>query len=372
MNSTVMPYFPPVRKLSVPGTFSRFLTTALLCYGGPLLAQSPPVERPDTARGTRLSDVTVTATRTPMPALRVPHPVSVLDSLRLRTSVASSAVELLREGPGLDLTGTGPNQGRPVIRGQRGQRILLLEDGIRINNSRRQQDFGELPALVGMAATERVEVVRGPLSVLYGSDAIGGVVNLITEQPTYGGSGTRVRGSLRYRYSTIDGQQQPTGRFFGEMGGFGFGITGGFRDAQAYSAPSGQFGNVSLASKTAVMDTGVRDGNGTLEAGYGFSGRHTVFARYSRYHADDAGFGWVDNAALGTPDAPVIKIRYPDQDYQKFSLTYRGNTLGLPFADRAEVTTYASGNTRDLTLAVFVPFGPGTPPGAGVNVDSRN
>src|SRR5436190_1584212 len=80
---------------------------------------------------------------------------------------------------GLDATGVGANQRRPEIRLQRGQRILLLEDGLRLNNARRQQDFGELPALAG-GDVQQVEVVRGPSSVLYGTDALGGVVNIIT------------------------------------------------------------------------------------------------------------------------------------------------------------------------------------------------
>ncbi|HEV8599090.1 MAG TPA: TonB-dependent receptor [Gemmatimonadales bacterium] len=314
----------------------------------------------------------MTATRIPTPVFRVASPLLVLDSSRIRATLANGVSELLREYPGMDMTGTGANQGRPVIRGQRGQRILLLEDGIRLNNSRRQQDFGEIPALVGLESLSRVEVVRGPLSVLYGTDAIGGVVNLITARPVYGGSGTRVRGSVGYRYSTGDNQQRPAGSVLGQVGRFGFGGTASYRDASAYSAPSGRFGDITLQSDTKVRDTGVRDASYGLEAGYGFIERHSVAAKYSRYEAEDAGFGFVDNSALGTPDAASVQIRYPKQTYDKLSLSYRGNSLGLPVADRFEVTGYTSGNLRTLTLGVFVPFGPGTPPGAGVQVDSRN
>lgn len=347
------------------------LFTGLILIPAVGSAQTPTSPR-DTAKATTLKEVTVTATRAPIPVFRVPNPIIVLDSNRIRASLANGVAEMLRDQPGLDLTGTGANQGRPVIRGQRGQRILLLEDGIRINNSRRQQDFGELPALVGLTALSRVEVVRGPLSVLYGTDAIGGVVNLITTRPVYGGSATRVRGTLGYRYSTTDQQQRPAGSVFGQVGRFGFGVTGSYRKASPYSAPSGTFGNLTLANDTRVQETGVKDATMTVEAGYGLSSRHAVSARYSRYQADDAGFGYVDNADLGTPDAPKVIIRYPEQRYNKVSLTYRGNALGLPVADRVEVTAYRSGNTRTLTNNVFVPFGPGTPPGAGVQVDSRN
>lgn len=326
----------------------------------------------DTSKATPLTTLTVTATRSPTPLFRVANPVIVVDSNRLRHALGNGVSELLREYPGLDITGTGANQGRPVIRGQRGQRILLLEDGVRLNNSRRQQDFGELPALVGAEAINRVEVVRGPLSVLYGTDAIGGVVNLITARPVYGGSGTRADGFLMYRYSTSDEQQRPAGRVLGQVGRFGYGISASYRDAHSYSAPSGRFGNITLSNDTKVMDTGVRDASYALEAGYGFSDRHSLAARFSRYDAKDAGFGFVDNTALGTPDAASVQIRYPNQTYDKLSLTYRGNSLHLPLADRAEATLYSSWNERTLTLGVFAPFGPGTPPGAGVQVDSRN
>jgi hemoglobin/transferrin/lactoferrin receptor protein len=333
-------------------------------------AQSPGST--DTAEATVLNRVTVTATRSPKTVFRTASPVVVVDSARIRATLPNGVAELLRESPGVDITGTGANQGRPVIRGQRGQRILLLEDGIRLNNSRRQQDFGEIPALVGLDAIDRVEVVRGPASVLYGTDAIGGVINLITVQPTYGGTGNRINGRASYLYSTSDRQQRPSSMVVGQVGRFGFAAAGSYRNASPYDAPAGHFGDVRLSDQTRVMDTGVRDESVVLQSGYGFSEYQSVSVKVSRYAAHDAGFGFVENAALGATNAPTIQIRYPDQTYQKLTLQYRGNALGLPFADRAEITGYTSDNDRALTLGVFVPFGPGTPPGAGVRVDSRN
>ena len=346
--------------------------TAALLIPASLLGQADSAIRRDTTRATPLTEITVTATRTAKPVFRTASPVLVLDSARIRATLANGIAEILREQPGMDITGTGANQGRPVIRGQRGQRILLLEDGIRLNNTRRQQDFGEIPALVGLDGLSRVEVVRGPASVLYGTDAIGGVINILAARPIYGGAGTRIHGSAAYRYSTGDDQQRPSGTLLGNVGRFGFGATVSYRDAGAYSAPAGTFGHITLPTDTKVMDTGVRDANVALQAGYGFSARHSLSAKYSHYSAEDAGFGFVDITALGTPDAASVQIRYPDQTYDKFSLQYRGNSLSLPVADRIEVTGYTSGNTRTLTLGVFAPFGPGTPPGAGVRVDSRN
>ena len=121
--------------------------------------------------------------------------MSVIDSAAIAEQPPNTATDLLRELPGVDVIGTGTNQVRPSIRGQRGQRILLLQDGMRLNNARRQQDFGEIPALVDVSTIQRVEVVRGPASVLYGTDAIGGVMNIITRAPSFEGCAEESEGS---------------------------------------------------------------------------------------------------------------------------------------------------------------------------------
>ena len=118
---------------------SQVLISSLLLLPSLGLAQTQAVTPSDTGKATVLKEITVTATRAAHPLFRVPNPVVVLDSARIRRSLAVGFAELMREEPGLDMTGTGTNQGRPEIRGQRGQRILLLEDGIRLNNTRRQQ-----------------------------------------------------------------------------------------------------------------------------------------------------------------------------------------------------------------------------------------
>jgi hemoglobin/transferrin/lactoferrin receptor protein len=348
------------------------LVAVVLAVSTPLVARAQSPQPTDTVKTTMLDVVTVTATRTPKTVFRTASPVLVVDSTRIRATLPNGPAELFRDSPGMDVAGTGTNQGRPIIRGQRGQRILLLEDGIRLNNSRRQQDFGEIPSLIGLDALDRVEVVRGPASVLYGTDAIGGVINLITARPTYGGVGKRISGLAGYRYSTSDQQRRPSGSAFGQIGRLGFAATGAWREADDYDAPAGHFGNVSLNNDLRVFDTGVRDGWLALQGGYGLSAHHTISAKLSEYTARDAGFGFVENSALGLVDAPRIEIRYPDQSYRKLSAQYLGNALALPVADKIDVIAYSSRNERSLQLGVFVPFGPGTPAGAGVQVDSRN
>ena len=164
-------------------------------------------------------EITVTATRIETKVFDTPSPVSVLTARKIEADSPNNISELLPEMPGMDIVGVGANQSRPVIRGLRGQRILLLTDGIRMSNSRRSQDFGEIPALVDVSGTDRVEIVRGPSSVLYGSDAIGGVINMISRAPNYSGPANRISGEAGYRFSSADSQHKGFAGLAGTVGG---------------------------------------------------------------------------------------------------------------------------------------------------------
>ena len=164
-------------------------------------------EKSDKASEMIYYEISVTATRTEKDTFEIPTPVSVVNDMRILEAAPNNITDLLYEMPGVDVNGVGANQSRPVIRGLRGQRILLLEDGMRMNSSRRQQDFGEIPAMVDVAGVNRVEVVRGPASVLYGSDAIGGVINIVTRTTTEG----KLNGGFSYgEHSTLMGMMSLT------------------------------------------------------------------------------------------------------------------------------------------------------------------
>lgn len=348
-----------------------------LASAAPAQTARDSVARADSARQhpstrvTPLRQVTITATRTARDVFDVPAAVSVIDSATLRNKLPNTAVDAFRDLPGLDVTGVGTNQARPTVRGLGGQRILLLEDGLRLNNSRRQQDFGELPAIAGMTGIDRVEVVRGPASVLYGTDAIGGVVNVITAGlPSSGSDG--LHGWAGFRYSTADKQQTPSAGLQGRAGRFAFRASGAYRDTRSYDAPAGTFGDIALDRDVKVNDTGVRDYSYNALAGWDLGPSQSLFARAERYTARNAGFGYVANADLGATDAPSIQITYPDQDVGRYSLGWRALALGSAVADRVEVTTYLQNNTRHLDLDVFIPFGRGLPPTAGVTSQQRN
>lgn len=359
------------------GTAFRLSAWAMLAVAAPVVLSAQTTSKTTPAadsvakKSAQLHPVTVTATRQQTDVHDVPTPVSVLDTTAVRERTPANASDLLRELPGVDVIGVGPNQNRPSIRGQRGQRILLLEDGVRLNNSRRQQDFGELPALVDVSAIERVEVVRGPASVLYGTDAIGGVINLITQSPFVRGGPATMGGHASYQYGSSGELGKGEASLLGSAGDFAWRIGGSARRVGNYFAPKGTFGALTLANDTEVLDGGVKDNslNGSLSWRSATGG--SAFVKVERYIADNAGFGYIPNQLLGG-DATKIQILYPHQDFQKLSAGYTRNSMKLPFADKVELTAYTQRNRRDLAQDIFIPFGPGTPPGAGIAIQTGN
>jgi len=168
--------FPPVRELNSNARLgaSRLALAAVLAAAasGAIADTLPP---PPT------QEVIVTATRVPTPLDEVLAPVVVIDRATIERSNAGDTAELLRFHAGLEVARTG-GPGQPAslfIRGAESNHTLVLIDGVRINPG----TIG-LPALQNIAPDmiERIEVVKGPRSTLWGSDAIGGVVNVVTRR----------------------------------------------------------------------------------------------------------------------------------------------------------------------------------------------
>ncbi len=347
------PFSDPPRRGS---RLQAFLTATLACMA--LAPISAIAQVPDTTRTGadtlvfELDPLLVTATRGPRLLSDVPQPASVVQREAIDRQLPNSVTDLFRALPGLDVVGVGVSQGRPQIRGQRGTRILLLEDGMRLNSFRRQQDFGELPALVDVNGVDRVEVVRGPASVLYGSDAIGGVVNIISQTPEQEG----LHGSASFKYGGVESQKAGTARLSGRFGDWTVRAGGTYRTADAYLAPKGDFGGITLEDDTEVMNTGVDDNSLDIRIGWEPGDTHGFFGRFARYEADEAGFGGVD-PSIYDPEAPEIVITYPMQEWSKFTFGYTGEDLGLPVADRVEVLAYGQDNERELDFSFVLPLG---------------
>lgn len=151
---------------------------AAVASGAPLAAQETTVPAP-----ANVPEIVVTATRGPAAISRVGSAISVITADEIREASPKSIADVLRRVPGLSVAEAGgPGAQTTVrIRGSEARQTLVLIDGVRVNDpSTGGTEFDFVNVIP--ADIERIEVLRGPQSALYGSDAIGGVVNIITRK----------------------------------------------------------------------------------------------------------------------------------------------------------------------------------------------
>jgi vitamin B12 transporter len=173
------------KGLSAPcfGIPSRHVTLTLLMTAAILPAAADAQDlrgTPDGSAMVLLDPVSVTANRVPTPSRAVGSALSVISGQELEDRQIRLVTDALREVPGLAVNRTGPVGGLTQlrVRGSEGNQVLVMIDGIEVNDPSggNEFDFAHLLAF----DVERIEVLRGPQSALYGSDAIGGVVNIVT------------------------------------------------------------------------------------------------------------------------------------------------------------------------------------------------
>ncbi len=146
----------------------------------PALAQSAPVS-------VTLPEIVSSATRTPLPVEQIPAGVSVVDRQDIETRGYASLTDALSALPGMHVVQQGGPGGVSSVfmRGANSNHVLVLRDGFPINDPSASNGLFNFGTET-LADIERIEVIRGPMSSLYGSGAIGGVVNLISRR----GNGT--------------------------------------------------------------------------------------------------------------------------------------------------------------------------------------
>ena len=124
--------------------------------------------------------VVVTATRSGRGSAEVIQPVDVLDRNDLAETMQPSLGETLAQEPGIRSSSFGAGASRPIVRGQSGARVRVLESGFDSGDA--STTSPDHAVAVDPMSAERIEVLRGPSTLLYGGEAVGGVVNVIDQR----------------------------------------------------------------------------------------------------------------------------------------------------------------------------------------------
>lgn len=130
--------------------------------------------------------------------------ISVVTKAEILEKNITLLPDLLRDEAGVYIQQTTPGQGIPIIRGLKGSENVHLIDGMRLNTAFFRNSPNQYLALVDPFMTEQIEIIRGPASVLYGGDALGGVINVLTHSPEFSGQQWQSQGDLFFSYDTAD------------------------------------------------------------------------------------------------------------------------------------------------------------------------
>ncbi|HEX2532682.1 MAG TPA: TonB-dependent receptor, partial [Chitinophagaceae bacterium] len=212
--------------------------------------------------------VTVTGVSNATSIRRSPVPVTVMRRTDLLRIPSTNIVDALSRQPGVDQLSSGPAVSKPVIRGLSGNRVVVISDGVRQEG----QQWGEEHGLeLDEASVQKAEIVKGPASLMYGSDALGGVVNLVSNVPVPEGG---IRGNVLANYQTNNRMYTAHASLGGNRGGFNWNLYGTRRSAGDYR---NRYDGRVLNSRFGEKNFGGYLG---LNRGWGYS--HLLFASFNQ------------------------------------------------------------------------------------------
>lgn len=213
--------------------------------------------------------VKVSASRVEKELLDVPMAVSVMTEEQIKLSPAATVGGLLQDIPGVQVVNSGA-QGlkRISIRGESPNRVLVLIDGQKIAENK-SMDGSAL--LVDPAMIERIEVIKGPASVLYGSEAMGGVVNIITKK-----GGTKpIQGQITTSYNGSTRGFDESLSLYGGYEGLKYRVTGANTYQHNLSTPDGE-----------AQHSRFKQQSGSAFLSYDFSPHFTAGGLYEQFYSE--------------------------------------------------------------------------------------
>jgi iron complex outermembrane recepter protein len=271
----------------------------------------------------------------------------VLGGQDLTQALQSTLGATLENEPGIALRSFGPGPARPVVRGLDGDRVLIVEDGLRMGDLSSQS--GDHGVNVNPASASTIEVVRGPATLLYGANAIGGLVNVITHEiPNTPLTG--ITGGVTFDAASSAEEAAGSGDMTIGNGKAAFHLAMSGRRSGDYNSPAGEVSNSFNRTAMAEIGASTTGPNGFFGGSYGFDKSHYGIPLV------EAGNTNLD------PRRHVINIRGERRNMPGFFQSLRGS-FGVRRYKHSEleadepVTTFINNTIEVEALAGMKPLG---------------
>ncbi len=220
--------------------------------------------------------------------------ISTLNSRQIEQSGSPTLMESIASTPGVDIISKGPGIGSPIIRGLSLSNILFLNNGIPLNNYQFSENH---PYMIDEFGVKRVEIIKGPASLIYGSGAVAGVINVIDEEPAYQ---EEIEGAVGFKYfgntEGLNGNLNIKGR----SGNFFWGVNGGASSFKDYRQGNGEIVPNSRFNKK------------SFKVNLGLIGKKAIYKLIYQYGKDELGLAVKPAFALAKENERKNEVWFQD------------------------------------------------------------
>lgn len=263
-----------------------------------------------------LDTMVVTATRTAMTVKETPSTVEIVDSKKLEQTQAKTLHDALKGALGVNVFNDFQGRSNVSIRGSESRHVLIMVDGKRLGgeaayNSANAWDVDR----IRMEDVERVEIIRGPAGAMYGSDAMGGVINVITKTPD------KTTADINYEYGWYeDGKGAGyKGNLYlqGAEGNYSYKINAGLNKNRPYLDPKGSGDSMNFYGKQQPV---------SLSVGYKFDNGNELSVDFSKIKEDNQKSSTSRTVMMpGKVWQDKVQTIYNDNKRTDYAITYKGS-----------------------------------------------
>lgn len=263
-----------------------------------------------------LDTMVVTATRTAMTVKETPSTVEIVDSKKLEQTQAKTLHDALKGALGVNVFNDFQGRSNVSIRGSESRHVLIMVDGKRLGgeaayNSANAWDVDR----IRMEDVERVEIIRGPAGAMYGSDAMGGVINVITKTPD------KTTADINYEYGWYeDGKGAGyKGNLYlqGTEGNYSYKINAGLNKNRPYLDPKGSGDSMNFYGKQQPL---------SLNVGYKFDNGNELSVDFSKIKEDNQKSSTSRTVMMpGKVWQDKVQTIYNDNKRTDYAITYKGS-----------------------------------------------
>lgn len=291
-----------------------------------------------------LDTMVVTATRTAMTVKETPSTVEIVDSKKLEQTQAKTLHDALKGALGVNVFNDFQGRSNVSIRGSESRHVLIMVDGKRLGgeaayNSANAWDVDR----IRMEDVERVEIIRGPAGALYGSDAMGGVINVITKTPD------KTTADINYEYGWYeDGKGAGyKGNLYlqGAEGNYSYKINAGLNKNRPYMDPKGSGDSMNFYGKQQPI---------SLSVDYKFDNGNKLSVDFSKIKEENQKTTTSRTVMMPGTWQDKVQTIYNDNKRTDYAITYQGSDDKQDWMFRAYKSifdkTYKNQDLKRMTM----------------------